>query len=740
MKDYNGDINDIDWHPNGKLIVSGSSKIQAPIVWDSDDGSFIKSLPGHSDLVTIARWSPDGRKLASITDIDGKVIIWDGITGSMVRTLDGHIKKPSSIDWSPDGLKIAISSASDSSVLIWNAINGRLINRFTTGSCHETFWSPQGDKLATSTENATIQIWNPNNGKEILTITGHISNVSTFCWSPDGRYIATGNSDKAVKIWDATNGALVNSFYGHRYGIYSVKWSPDGNKIASGSDDDVVLIWDAANGNIIQRCYGPIRPIWSVSWSPDGQSVASGSSDYTIRAWAFNDEFIQEDLSDSLFEIIEPEAKSDNLYLGECYLNYHKDSLVTSFIINTGKCKIRIDSIVIENYAQKCFSVLAPKEPFIIEPGDSKDVEFRFTPDRKDYQMSTIKIYTQSGVINERISGAGLIPMPSLSAKKVDFGKVRVFSYKDTLVYLVENRSLFPVTIFNVKVHAWYSDPFELLRNDIFTMMPGEKKEIGLRFKPQKVGLASGLISFVFDSLGGSISGELYGTGIKSLVHIPDDSAYAGDRRSLKLVFNDCYSDSIQDLAAKVKARIRFEKSILAPEDQNGIYLSKNDSTFYYLESPIGESNILAEIPVVAGLGSVSETSVDIESFDFYDASGNVVDMDVEKQSGVFKLLGICPEGGNRLVNTSGNAQILSIVPNPASGSIGVEVELIESGETRLIMGDILGNEVKTLYSGTVSEFGKRTVNADVSNLPSGVYTVILQTPTVRQSAIIIKK
>ncbi len=449
---------------------------------------------------------------------------------------------------------------------------------------------------------------------------------------------------------------------------------------------------------------------------------------------------LQSDQSDAVWSIVVPVASSIDIDMKQCLVGDYKDSVITAFITNPGTYQVRIDTIYFEGTDKDKFYLVSRITPFVLSPGETRAAEFNFEPKSVGMKYADIKIVTQVDTLTQKIQGEGVQSVLSVLTDLVDFGKVEVLSKKDTLVYLLENISSTPLAISSVGQLGPDKVQFEILNDGGFTLQQGEKREMNLRFKPRYIGRTSGQLAFYYNGAGSPAVAQLFGTGVGGLVYVADDSAYVGEKRVLKLILDNVTPEGLQNVAEKVKARIRFESSIIAPDNINVSFNIRNDSTYIDLESKITSSNILAEIPVVAGLGSVSETSVDIESFDFYDASGNVVDMDVEKQSGVFKLLGICPEGGNRLVNTSGNAQILSIVPNPASGSIGVEVELIESGETRLIMGDILGNEVKTLYSGTVSEFGKRTVNADVSNLPSGVYTVILQTPTVRQSAIIIKK
>ena len=64
-------------------------------------------------------------------------------------------------------------------------------------------------------------------------------------WSPDGRRIASGSDDGTVQVWDAADGSHVYTYRGHSDIIWTMAWSPDGKRIASGCADKTVQVWDA---------------------------------------------------------------------------------------------------------------------------------------------------------------------------------------------------------------------------------------------------------------------------------------------------------------------------------------------------------------------------------------------------------------------------------------------------------------------------------------------------------------
>ena len=105
----------------------------------------------------------------------------------------------------------------------------------------------------------------------IRVLTSHKYSVYSVAWSPDGKKIASSSYDKSIKIWDSQSGdcqstltghsemsvffssvsslfMLIRVLTSHKYRVWSVAWSPDGKQIASGSCDTTIKIWDSQSG------------------------------------------------------------------------------------------------------------------------------------------------------------------------------------------------------------------------------------------------------------------------------------------------------------------------------------------------------------------------------------------------------------------------------------------------------------------------------------------------------------
>ncbi|MEW5857762.1 MAG: serine/threonine-protein kinase, partial [Cyanobacteriota bacterium] len=206
-----------------------------------------------------------------------------------VRTLIGHSSWVRSIAISPDGQTLA-SGSDDSTIKLWQFGSDKVIHTLIGHSSwvYSVAFSPDGQTLASGSGDSTIKLWQVGSGKLIRTFTEHLGEVYSVVFNSNRQALASGSQDYSIKLWQVDSGTLIRPFTGHSSRIYSVAFSPDGQTLASGSKDYTIKIWSMDSGKLIRTLTGHSSRIYSVAFSPDGQTLASGSGGHTIKIWSMD--------------------------------------------------------------------------------------------------------------------------------------------------------------------------------------------------------------------------------------------------------------------------------------------------------------------------------------------------------------------------------------------------------------------------------------------------------------------
>ncbi|MYH80876.1 sigma-70 family RNA polymerase sigma factor [Candidatus Poribacteria bacterium] len=151
------------------------------------------------------------------------------------------------------------------------------------GSDRAVAFSPDGQRFAVAT-GAGIWIYDAQTYREMALLTGHTEVVRAVAFSPDGKILASGAQDATVKLWNVENGENIATFVRNAIGVESVAFSPNGKILAAGTDSTVEL-WNIENGQNLATFEGHAFRVFSVAFSSDGRTVASGAEDNTIKLW-----------------------------------------------------------------------------------------------------------------------------------------------------------------------------------------------------------------------------------------------------------------------------------------------------------------------------------------------------------------------------------------------------------------------------------------------------------------------
>ncbi|WNG15045.1 TIR domain-containing protein [Cystobacter fuscus] len=229
---------------------------------------------------------PDGWEHLA-TSIDGRQLkpsFQEGV--STLSVILGHSAPVTACAWSPDGQRI-LSGSEDASLKVWDAASGSCLLTLSGHSDSVTAcaWSPDSQRILSGSSDASLKVWDAASGSCLLTLSGHSAPVNACAWSPDGQRILSGSEDDSLKVWDAASGSCLLTLSGHSAPVYACAWSPDGQRILSGSEDDSLKVWDAASGSCLLTLSGHSAPVTACAWSPDSQRILSGSFDDSLKVW-----------------------------------------------------------------------------------------------------------------------------------------------------------------------------------------------------------------------------------------------------------------------------------------------------------------------------------------------------------------------------------------------------------------------------------------------------------------------
>jgi tetratricopeptide (TPR) repeat protein len=249
---------------DGRQLASGS-RDRSVKLWDLESHTLSRTLGPHAGPIQSVAITNDGTRLAAATDA-GTLTIWDAASGKEVHHLKGHLGPVNAIAFHPDDRELA-SAGEDGTVRIWDTDSGKEIvtfDRNNLGADHLkpiycVAYSPDGKTLAWGQTlgwggtDHQINLWHRNicgtdtQYSRAPSLKGHTAPVTGLAFTPDSKRLASTSRDTTVKIWDPGSGREILSLRGHINPPNAVAFSKDGRRLASVCS--VIKIWETEEGN-----------------------------------------------------------------------------------------------------------------------------------------------------------------------------------------------------------------------------------------------------------------------------------------------------------------------------------------------------------------------------------------------------------------------------------------------------------------------------------------------------------
>ena len=193
---------------------------------------------------------------------------------------DGHKGSVNQVFFSSDG-RLLVTSSNDRTVKVWNTDNGKLLLDLTghTSLGTKATLSPDNNVLATLDFNTT-KLWSIK-GKLLYELKGSPS--SDLVFSPNGNTLITSGF-LSVEIWNKVGKLIKDLQYN---GGEPINISPDGKTIATTFYNNVNLL--SSDGKFLSTLKGHLSDVRHIAFSPEGKKIAITHQDNSVNLWEANE-------------------------------------------------------------------------------------------------------------------------------------------------------------------------------------------------------------------------------------------------------------------------------------------------------------------------------------------------------------------------------------------------------------------------------------------------------------------
>jgi WD40 repeat protein len=201
------------------------------------------------------------------------------------HSLPVHATNVLAVAFSPDSERL-ITSSMDGMVRIWNVKSGKLI---VSVSAHKDLiidvtFNSDGDLFATASADGTARLWASGTGESVAVLTEHPAGVSRVQFSSDGVGFATaGQNDRTAKIWNfgSTRSSLTLR---QESSIEDLQFDRTSERLVTIGYGEAT-IWDAKSGAVVAKLSGHNNWLSRVAYSADNSRIITTSYDKTARIW-----------------------------------------------------------------------------------------------------------------------------------------------------------------------------------------------------------------------------------------------------------------------------------------------------------------------------------------------------------------------------------------------------------------------------------------------------------------------
>ncbi|KAM0968771.1 hypothetical protein ACFX13_017380 [Malus domestica] len=207
-----------------------------------------------------------------------------GFTFTEKNSARASASKVVSCHISSDG-KVLASGGLDKKAILWytDSLTPKAVLGEHSLLITDVRFSPSMPRLATSSFDKTVKIWDADNPVSFCTFMGHSAPVLSVDFHPNNDdLICSCDASGEIRYWRINNGFCASVFKG---GKRQLRFQPRLGRFLATAAENVVHILDVETQACRHSLQGHTKPIHSVCWDPSGEFLASVSDD-SVRVWA----------------------------------------------------------------------------------------------------------------------------------------------------------------------------------------------------------------------------------------------------------------------------------------------------------------------------------------------------------------------------------------------------------------------------------------------------------------------
>jgi len=252
-------------HDNKWLASAGYD--QTILVWDVQTGKEAWRIDNaHTDQIWSVMFSPDDKWLASAS-FDKTAKIWDAATHQQVGKTLPHNNSVYALTFNEDGTQLLVAGYG-TDIYLWDLTNPASIPEPSLLNGHQAavnilaFNPVYPSILASTSDDKTLLLWNVDKTEHTPPATGLNESMEAVTFSPNGDWLASATNNKTVLLWQWKAEACSQTWdkntcqperlgiplAGHQSAVNNVIFLSDDVLISSSADGQLIL-WNLDKGN-----------------------------------------------------------------------------------------------------------------------------------------------------------------------------------------------------------------------------------------------------------------------------------------------------------------------------------------------------------------------------------------------------------------------------------------------------------------------------------------------------------